>query len=125
MFRISARVVPQLAFAARFSLVYCGASVTLTARSLSAHAILMYGDAFIESFPFGPSMLIVWPLTETLTPAGTVTAFFPIRDMLQTPRRLAHPLARGFRPLGLTRSRTTTRRPRAAPAPCDRSARPS
>src|SRR5262249_18738038 len=34
-----------------------------------------------ESFPRGPSIESCWPETPTLTPEGTATGCFPIRDM--------------------------------------------
>src|SRR5689334_22963006 len=37
------------------------------------------------SWPLGPFTVTVWPSTVTLTPDGTATGFFPIRDILVDP----------------------------------------
>src|SRR6478752_2524958 len=38
-----------------------------------------------ESWPLGPFTVTVWPSRVTVTPAGTATAFFPIRDISVDP----------------------------------------
>src|SRR5258707_3171321 len=38
-----------------------------------------------ESWPLGPFTVTVWPSSVTVTPLGTATAFFPIRDILVDP----------------------------------------
>src|SRR5689334_3664642 len=37
------------------------------------------------SWPLGPFTVTVWPSMVTVTPLGTATAFFPIRDILVDP----------------------------------------
>src|ERR1700751_2283279 len=37
------------------------------------------------SWPLGPFTVTFWPSMVTVTPAGTATAFFPIRDILVDP----------------------------------------
>src|SRR3569623_1765267 len=39
------------------------------------------------SWPLGPFTVTVWPSMVTVTPAGTATAYYPIRDILVDPQQ--------------------------------------
>src|SRR5947208_11506290 len=53
----------------------------VTAIEPSSNAMVMSSAATKASSPFGPFIFTVWPSTDAVTPFGTGTGFFPIRDI--------------------------------------------
>src|SRR2546423_7654751 len=52
--------------------------------AISLPSILTRTSSFTTNFssPLGPFAVTVWPLTVAVTPCGSETGFFPIRDIL-------------------------------------------
>ena len=80
MLDTSERERPHMALARWLSLV--GVRVSWP----SAWATVISSGTVWESWPLGPFTATDCPDSVTVTPAGTVIAFFPIRDMSLSPQ---------------------------------------
>src|SRR3954452_7063290 len=61
-------------------------STFLVSRSSAPSCLISISSATVQaSCPLGPFTVTVWPSRVTVTPLGTATAFFPIRDISVDP----------------------------------------
>ena len=61
-----------------------GVVFLVRSRKVSGVALHRDGDFRVVSVPFGPFTVIVFSLTSTVTPAGSVTGILPILDIFAT-----------------------------------------